>query len=230
MKNPDCPLCGGKGSERFYTGPRRDYYRCRDCGLIFIPPNQLPSRGEEKARYDLHQNNPEDPGYRQFLNRLFLPLQGRLAPSSRGLDFGSGPGPTLSAMFEEAGHSMVLYDPFYAPESSALEGEYDFITATEVLEHLHHPGRELARLWNCLKPGGSLGMMTGMAPGVEEFARWHYIGDPTHVCFFRRETFEWQAARWQAQCVFVEEGVVILTKNNPDRLANACSEMPDFFS
>ncbi len=212
MKNPDCPLCGGKKSERFYSGPRRDYHRCRDCGLIFIPPNQLPTGGEEKARYDLHQNNPEDPGYRRFLSRLFLPLQARLAPGSRGLDFGSGPGPTLSALFEEAGHSVVLYDPFYAPNPSALEGEYDFITATEVLEHLHHPGRELARLWSCLKPGGILGVMTGLAPGIDKFACWHYIGDPTHVCFFRPETFQWLADRWRAECAFVGEGAIIITK------------------
>lgn len=208
----NCPLCGKKATEGFFSGPKRDYYRCRGCRLIFISPEQLPSGDEEKARYDLHQNSPGDPEYRQFLSRLFVPLQARLAPGSRGLDFGSGPGPTLSAMFEEAGHTVVLYDHFYNREPSALERQYDFITATEVLEHLHHPGRELARLWSCLKPGGSLGVMTGLAPEEEKFTRWYYISDPTHVCFFCRETFEWLAARWQAECAFVGEGTVILTK------------------
>ena len=31
-------------------------------------------------------------------------------------------------------------------------------TATEVVEHLRHPGKELDRLWSLLKPGGNLGI------------------------------------------------------------------------
>ena len=212
MTNPDCPLCGEETSPLYFSGPDRDYYRCHKCRLIYISPDQLPSGSEEKSRYDQHQNSPDDPEYRKFLSRLFLPLRARLLPGSHGLDFGSGPGPTLSVMFEEAGHTMVLYDHFYKREPAVLERQYDFITATEVLEHLHHPGRELAKLWSCLKTGGSLGMMTGLAPEEDEFASWYYIRDPTHVCFFCRETFEWLAARWEAECDFVGEGTVILKK------------------
>jgi len=53
------------------------------------------------------KNSPDDPRYRAFLSRLFIPLNERIAPESCGLDFGSGPGPTLSVMFEEQGHTMV---------------------------------------------------------------------------------------------------------------------------
>jgi SAM-dependent methyltransferase len=212
MKNPDCPLCGEKSSPLFFSGPIRNYYRCRGCRLIYISPDQLPSGSEEKSRYDQHQNSPDDPEYRKFLSRLFLPLRARLSPGSHGLDFGSGPGPTLSVMLEEAGHTMVLYDHIYNRDPSALEKQYDFITATEVLEHLHHPGRELEKLWNCLKPGGSLGIMTGLALGEDKFASWYYIRDPTHVCFFCRETFEWLSVRWEAECDFVGEGTVIMNK------------------
>ncbi|MEA1927429.1 MAG: class I SAM-dependent methyltransferase [Candidatus Auribacterota bacterium] len=198
----------------FFSGPIRTYYRCRGCGLIYISPDQFPSGDEEKCRYDQHQNSPGDPAYRKFLSRLFLPLRERLSPRSHGLDFGSGPGPTLSVMLEEAGHTMVLYDHFYNRNPSVLERQYDFITATEVLEHLHHPGRELDRLWRCLKPGGCLGIMTGLAPEEDEFASWYYIRDPTHVCFFSRGTFEYLATRWQAECDFVGEGTVIIQKGS----------------
>ena len=128
------------------------------------------------------------------------------------MDFGSGPGPTLSAMFEDVGHSMTLYDPFYASDQSALDKRYDFITATEVVEHLHEPGRELERLWACLKPGGLLAVMTSLADDCEAFAKWHYIQDPTHVCFFHQETFKWWAAERQAGLTFADNDVMLFYK------------------
>ncbi|MGB2360319.1 MAG: methyltransferase, partial [Porticoccaceae bacterium] len=62
------------------------------------------SSAAEKAIYDQHQNSPDDLQYRRFLSRLTEPLLERLGPCSRGLDFGCGPGPTLSVMMAEQGH------------------------------------------------------------------------------------------------------------------------------
>lgn len=42
-------------------------------------------------------------------------------------------------MLEEAGHNMALYDIYYHPDTAVLEKQYDFMTATEVIEHLYHP-------------------------------------------------------------------------------------------
>ncbi|NOX96903.1 MAG: class I SAM-dependent methyltransferase [Nitrospirae bacterium] len=212
MKSQACPLCNTETVRSYFQDDRRDYLRCQMCHLIFVPSGQFLSEREEKVRYDLHQNRPEDQRYRQFLGRIFNPLQERLAPGSYGLDFGSGPGPTLSVMFEEAGHSVTIYDYYYARKPSVLEKQYDFITATEVLEHLHMPGKELDRLWNCLKPGGSLGVMTKLALEPERFSQWHYKNDPTHVCFFSRSTFEWLAAQWLAELTFVDKDAAIFLK------------------
>ncbi|MEJ1336149.1 MAG: class I SAM-dependent methyltransferase [Candidatus Sedimenticola sp. (ex Thyasira tokunagai)] len=167
---------------------------------------------EEKAVYDLHENSAFDSGYRRFLNRLFIPLSQCLVPHSNGLDFGSGPEPTLSLMFEEVGHSMEIYDPFYAPEIKPLQLNYDFITATEVVEHLHHPRRELDRLWSRLKPNGLLGIMTKRVINRESFSSWHYKNDPTHVCFFSLETFQWYAEHWRAELTVPEKDVVLFKK------------------
>jgi hypothetical protein len=177
-----------------------------------VPPASHLARRAEKAEYDRHQNHPDDPGYRRFLARLVLPLQARLAPGSRGLDFGAGPGPALAHMLTEAGHEVNLYDPFYANRPAALTRQYDFITASEVVEHLRHPGLELDRLYGLLKPGGLLGIMTKRVIDRERFARWHYKNDPTHVCFFSRETFAWLAARWGARVDFVDRDVIIIVK------------------
>jgi hypothetical protein len=208
-----CPLCDAEEIQKTYHRDRiRDYHLCLICHLVFVPPNQYLSSQIEKDQYDLHQNSPADQGYRQFLSRLFLPMQERLSPGSHGLDFGSGPGPTLSVMFQEVGHSMALYDHFYAHDPSVFTHQYDFITATEVLEHLHQPKRELNRLWERLKPEGNLGIMTKLTPGGESFPDWHYKNDPTHVCFYSRSTFNWLAARWDANLTFLDHDVMMFHK------------------
>ncbi|MCF8057343.1 MAG: class I SAM-dependent methyltransferase, partial [Desulfocapsa sp.] len=184
-----CPLCGDqRGNDHFYSDRHRDYYRCRRCLLIHVPPAQRLPPEAEKAEYDKHRNSPDDAGYREFLSRLFVPLNSCLRPASQGLDFGSGPGPTLSVMFEEAGHQVSLFDPFYAPNEQHLTTQYDFITASEVVEHLRDPGTDLRHLWSILKPGGWLGFMTKVAIDEAAFSRWHYKNDPTHVCFFSLQT------------------------------------------
>lgn len=207
-----CPLCGGARIGAFHRDRRRDYLRCADCRLVFVPPTQYLDAATEKAEYDLHRNDPGDPGYRRFLSRLAGPLLARLPAHSSGLDFGCGPGPALAALLEEAGHQVVLYDPFYAPDRTALQGHYDFITATEVVEHLHRPDEELARLWRLLRPGGVLGLMTKLVIDVEAFARWHYKNDPTHVCFFSRDSFAWLAREWGARLEIVGQDVILLAK------------------
>jgi SAM-dependent methyltransferase len=205
-------LCAGADVGAFHKDKRRDYFRCPTCGLVLVDPSQYLSAEQEKAEYDLHRNSPDDDGYRRFLSRLFTPMQARLATGGQGLDFGSGPGPTLSVMFEEAGYTMTNYDCFYARDAGVLDKQYDFITATEVLEHLHQPGKELERLWGILKPGGFLGIMTKLVLDREAFACWHYKNDATHVCFFSRSTFTWLAHHWEAEVEFIDNDVIIFHK------------------
>jgi hypothetical protein len=178
-----------------------------------VPARFHVSLSEERAEYDKHENEPEDPGYRKFLSRLAFPLIERLPAGAQGLDFGSGPGPCLSLMMEEAGHPAVLYDPFYADEPAALEGRYDFISATEVVEHLREPGLELERLVSLLNPGGILAIMTKLVASQVAFASWHYINDKTHIAFFSQETFEWLSRRWSLELERIDKDVVFLTKS-----------------
>jgi SAM-dependent methyltransferase len=208
-----CPLCASSAVEEFHRDKRRSYWRCDVCKLTFVPKAYFLSEVDEKAEYDLHLNSPDDQGYRKFLNRLALPMQELLPPQSHGLDFGSGPGPTLSVMFEEAGYKMTIYDKFYADIPERLEQHYDFITATEVVEHLQTPKTSLEQLWQCLKPDGYLGIMTKLARDREAFANWHYKNDLTHVTFFSRETFIWLAAKWHAELKFIGKDVIILRRS-----------------
>lgn len=207
-----CPLCDNKNTSDYCEDNRRSFYVCECCQLVFVSSDQWLSSEDEKAVYDKHQNAPNDQDYRKFLSRLFIPLLENLKPGDTGLDFGCGPGPTLSVMFEEQGFSVQLYDIFYNNNPSVLKRHYQFITATEVIEHLQRPGAVVSQLWQLLKPGGTLGVMTKLLINKEAFSSWHYKNDQTHICFFSRQTFNWLANELDAQLTIVGNDVILLTK------------------
>jgi hypothetical protein len=212
LNNSHCPLCGAAAADDFHRDTRRSYLRCRECLLVFVPAQFRLSAAKEKAEYDQHRNDVNDSGYRGFLDRLATPLLGRLPVGSRGLDFGCGPGPALAAMLREAGMEMAVYDLFYMPDDSVLTAKYDFITATEVVEHLAKVGAELDRLWSLLHPGGVLGIMTKLVVDSVAFSEWHYKRDPTHICFFSRDTWSWWGRARGAELEILGADVMLLTK------------------
>ena len=207
-----CPLCHHEETQAYFEDKVRSYLQCPQCQLVFVAPEQRLSSEREKAFYDLHENDPADAGYRRFLSRVCDPMIECLAPQSYGLDFGCGPGPTLSLMLEEAGHQVALYDIFFHPDKDVLNVTYDFMTATEVIEHLHDPHTVWQQWLNLVKPGGWIGLMTKMVKNVEAFAGWHYKSDLTHVVFFSRETFQFLAERDKLELEFIGNDVILLRK------------------
>jgi SAM-dependent methyltransferase len=203
-----CPLCHAQPPHLFHKDNKRSYYQCFQCQLIFVPTHERPCIEEEKRIYDQHQNNPENKGYCDFLNQLCEPLKKYIHKGAQGLDFGSGPGPTLSVILEDQGYQVDLFDALYAPDQSVFTKKYDFITATEVFEHLHNPKEEVERLWRLLKPGGVLAIMTQHVTDKKSFETWHYIRDPSHVCFYSRTCFDFIAAQLKAKIHHVHENVV----------------------
>lgn len=207
-----CPLCATAEPTLYHRDHTRSYWQCIDCDLVFVPPEFHLDTTAEKAYYDLHENDPADPRYRRFLSRLAEPLLTQLSKDDSGLDFGCGPGPALAQMLAEAGMTVHLYDHFYVPDASVWEQRYDFITATEVFEHLHAPMQEIERLFAILKPGGWLGIMTKRVRNQTAFTQWHYITDPTHICYYSEATFAWIATRWNAELAFPAADVALLQK------------------
>ena len=205
-----CPLCSGDDVAPFFADKQRDYRRCNTCRLVFVPPKYWLSVEEEKAIYDMHQNDAQDTGYRQFLSRLSMPLLEKFDSPRKGLDFGCGPGPALSNLFEERGHSMDLYDPFYYNHPDVFDKKYDFVCATEVVEHLRDPHQQWPVLFRMLKKSGWLGVMTKLVRDKPAFVNWHYIRDRTHICFYSRSTFQYLAESFDANLHFVDQDVVLL--------------------
>lgn len=215
--NECCPLCKSHGAELFHQDnnkrTQRPYYRCSTCLLVFVPSEFFLTKEAEKAEYDLHENQLEDDGYRRFLSRFLDPLQEKLSPNSRVLDFGCGPGPALAQMMKDLGHEVNLYDYFYFNNPSVLTPKaYDVVTSTEVFEHLHAPKGILEMCLSLVKDGGCLALMTKLVKDQAAFANWHYKNDLTHVVFFSHETFEWLAKHYHLSLEFADQDVIFLSK------------------
>lgn len=170
--------------------PLGTYWFCQDCEYIFREPSERPTVTEEKARYDEHRN-VESPGYRAFYSGLLQAVD-ELHVKGQGLDFGCGPTAYLSTLLAERGlESVANFDPFFRNDLAVMDRSYDFITSTEVFEHLREPRETFQRLLRMLNPGGFLLLMTSAPPkDLAEFDNWSYRRDLTHIGFFSRKTFE----------------------------------------
>jgi cyclopropane fatty-acyl-phospholipid synthase-like methyltransferase len=185
-----CPWCLGNSLEAFSKDERRSYLVCLDCSLVFVPRSELISPEKEKLRYDAHENGLQNEDYKKYLGKVVSQLSSYLSPGMRGLDFGSGPSLILSELFRHQGIEVESFDLFYHNDQRVFEKSYDFIVMSEVIEHLREPRLELERLRRCLKPQGLLFIKTCLCPqSVNEFEKWFYKRDVTHVQFFSKDTF-----------------------------------------
>ena len=188
-----CILCCYEDPSPFVSVKGRDYFHCEVCDLVFLHPSQRPNQEEELKEYQQHNNDPCDPGYRRHLRKLTDPLLDGLPVSVKGLDFGAGPGPAISAMLGEQGFEVANYDPYFSPDKGVLLKRYDFICCSEVAEHFYQPAEAFDLIGSLLAWGGRLGVMTQFRPKEIEFADWYYIKQSSHVTFYNETTFCWLA-------------------------------------
>lgn len=209
---PSCQVCRHSSVRHFMNVGQQRYDRCDRCQATLLDPACYLSPAGEREIYELHENQINDPGYRRFLARLTDPLLEQLPPGAEGLDFGCGPGPALANLMQEAGMSVALYDPFFFPDPSLLRKDWDFVTCTEVAEHLHDAYAVFQQLVQMLRPGGWLGVMTCFQTDDSRFAGWHYRRDPTHVVFYRESTIAWLACHFGLTLTIPDKDVALLHK------------------
>jgi SAM-dependent methyltransferase len=206
-----CTLCKSAEAVFFTADHQRDYYRCVNCVLTFVGPDFHPAPEKEKERYRQHQNTIEDKGYATFLQQAINPCLPFLKKEMRILDYGCGPEPALQILLQKHGLDCQVYDPFFYPEFPS--GKFNFIFSTEVFEHFFYPHKEVGKIFGLLAPGGYLCIMTEFSPSSEEdFKKWHYIRDFTHVSFYNSETFDFFQNQFGLQKVFSDEKRLILFK------------------
>ncbi len=167
------------------------YYHCIPCEYIFKSPECYQSIEDQKERYDLHENDENDPEYKAYFQRFLdfvLPLVGK---PETALDFGCGRSSLLAILLGEKGIRCDYYDPLYHPENLNDSKKYELIVSTEVFEHLHDPKEVFEDLLSRLESGGYLAIQTQFHPNdAELFKKWYYHQDPTHIVFFRAKTFK----------------------------------------
>ncbi len=187
-----------------------DVYQCNNCRIIFKNPKIHLNLQEDLKRYSSHQNNSQDQGYIDFLNRLAEPLGHFLPASYTALDFGCGPGPTLSKLLKEKNGQTYDYDPIFLPNQNLLEAKYDVVTATEVVEHFKSPLRDWELLISLVKPSGLLGIMTQMFNDSVDYQSWWYKNDPTHVVFYQEKTFDYLESLFALEKIYDDKKSVII--------------------
>lgn len=189
-----CVICSGEPARTRLARNGRFLYECARCGLLYRPAFDRPDPEAARRRYLQHRNDPADAGYVAFLGRIVELTRPHLSPPGHGLDYGSGPAPSLSPLFERLGYTMTDYDPVFAP--TELRGPYDLVVSTECWEHFHEAGREIARVVELVRPGGVLAVMTEFWGPTTDVATWHYTSDPTHTTYYSRRSMDAIASRY----------------------------------
>lgn len=167
------------------------YYHCKTCEYIFKSPQYYQDFKIQKERYNLHENNEEDIGYIAYFERFLAFVLPSVSRVETALDFGCGCTSLLAKLLEREGIECEYYDPIYHPHTLDKNKKYDLIVSTEVFEHLHQPKEVFESLLDRLNRGGYLAIQTEFHSNeYTSFKKWWYPKDPTHIVFFRVQTFE----------------------------------------
>lgn len=211
-----CPLCHSVETKLIYIGNKRDnnrfYYHCNNCDLIFVEKWQQLYSKEELDRYKEHDNDVYDLGYRSFLNKIVEEVVPLINKEKLGLDFGAGPGPALALMMKERGFNMDIYDPYFHRDNNLLSKKYDFVIATEVVEHFSNPFIEFTKLNKLINNNGYLAIMTKLYKNSDDFKNWYYKNDFTHISFYSKKTMKWIADKFQYRVEFPKKNIIIFKK------------------
>ena len=206
-----CSVCDFTLLKRLEDPRGNLFWECPECGFISRDRHQLLTSEQERDRYLLHNNTPDDRGYVRYLERVIQELIiPHLDSNAVVLDFGSGPVPVLSRMLQDGGFHVVSYDKYFAADESYTEHRYDGIILLEVLEHIIDPVTLLQHLHRLLVDEGCLIIRTQLVPG--RFTEWWYKEDRTHVSFFSERTIPLLASRCGYELEVLEKNSDIILR------------------
>lgn len=205
-----CPLCSHQAALIAQNRVNR-FFHCPECQGVSADEQKLLGAEDEKKRYDSHDNRLDDQRYLDFLSKLAVPLKKYLTPKSLGLDYGCGPVKAMEHLLQDE-FQIDSYDLFFYPDQKFFQKKYDFILASEVVEHLYHPQKVFKQFSDLLKDSGYLGIMTQSWDEKTDFSRWWYANDPTHVFFYHSKTIQYLSEELGFQILESSSNVFILQK------------------
>jgi SAM-dependent methyltransferase len=155
---------------------------------------------DEAARYRLHHNSLLNEGYvRTFIDKIGL-IHQYCTDARTVLDYGCGTEPVLAELLKLEGFVCDFYDPNFFP--GLPNSSYNLVISTEVFEHLRDIMSEISNMRALLDHAGFLAVMTSFHDPVKNIENWWYLGDPTHICFFGKHTFEWIAEKFGFNIIY----------------------------
>lgn len=206
----NCPLCSAPERKPYCsTTDGSEYWECPHCALIWLEETQRLGRIEEKNRYLSHENHGAR--YFNYLAKTAEPVLAQVANGAVGLDYGCGPTEGMKELISPMGFSVDSYDPFFFPRQ-LLKNHYDFVLCNEAAEHFFDPLVEFGRIDSTMKKGAVLGVSSQIAPWAQEFERWYYRRDPTHVVFYREGSVRWLAAHFGWELLRLESPLWVFRK------------------
>jgi hypothetical protein len=201
-----CLLCESKDLISHHLSPKGDqFWFCKNCHFVFRDPLQWLTPEAEAERYLTHQNCVESSGYQNFLKPVVQLIEYLQSPTERGLDYGCGPQSVIQYLLHKKSYLMDVWDPQFYPNPKPQKKSYDYISCTEVFEHFRDPFKETQKILSLLKAHGCLYVKTAWVDQVDDFSKWHYQRDPTHVGFYGKKSFEFLSEKLNMEILKLEE-------------------------
>lgn len=206
-----CRLCN-EATGSFYKEKTREFVVCKNCRGVQLLPEYFISARAEEDRYLTHNNDVEDVRYQNFVSPITSGVLADFTTKNSGLDYGCGTGPVAATELEKKGFPVRLFDPYFHPDTEALENTYDFIICCEVMEHFHEPRQEFKTLSQLLNTGGKMYCKTSLFSEEIDFETWYYKNDPTHVFFYTEKSLDWIRQNMEFSKVEVFPKLIVFSK------------------
>jgi len=203
----NCKMCGGNSHHLDYvdfnrtcngynfgrSGIQIEYFRCDSCEFAFTDffddwtTNDFARfiYNEEYVKADPDYTGIRPANMAEQFSEIF-----KEHDNLKGLDYGGGAGVFAKAV-TEMGTEFSLYDPFSQPDRP--EGQFDIVTAFEVIEHSPNPVQTLDDIFHFMKPDGCVIISQTLQPSdIETIGRrWWYMAPRNgHVSFYSDITLQ----------------------------------------
>lgn len=213
---PACPICPSTRTGYLYQRNGYDIYRCSACSHVFVSP--LPSPEDLHRFYDDNHQKKDKKSYDYtrhygteyspaFLDAAAFAKK-HLKKDVSILDVGCGNG-MLMKLFIESGFEKVIGCEYSEEvltqkalddldirigdldDQGFYKGQFDFITAIYLLEHVLDPKQFLDTLARLLTPGGYIMLEVPSIQGLGAKLRgrnWSQMKPPEHLNYFTRKS------------------------------------------